>query len=891
MTIEHGPLRGRSAELGAVLEVLRAVQRGQSALIVLRGEPGIGKTALVRTIVEQARRLGFHTADAAAHEGDKLAPLASIGPALRFGTAPLIDSADFMDLAGLHEQPLWLAERIATLLERRAQDAPILLALDDAQWSDPLSAYTLRVLPKRLIAAPIAWLLATRDVPGGGPAEFVTDAARPDVPVTWLDLTALTDDAVLAVATDRLGARPEPAVLRRLAGARGNPFLTVQLLAGLFEPTAAGTSRAVPIGLLDGVRKRIAALSEKGRDLLRTAAVVGPEFQLTDVADLLGAPAAQLTEPLLAAINAGLVADEGHAIRFRHDLLRQAIYEDLPPSGRRALHRAIAEHLLTRGRGNALAAPHVLATAEFGDQAAADVLRKAAHEVLDTMSTTSVTFIKEAYRLTDPRDPVCGEIGVEVVTIMVADRQFAEAARFADLLLAGSLSAAQRACVQLLLLPRLWSTGQYAEILDRATDPGAPAELAARLAGYRALAGVGNVGPADADPIAAVLTTMAGAQAAHQDRDYARTHALFASARASAAGLTGYGVPDLGQLALRELLALARLDDIGGALAGVGDGTRVGSSWQAPQSALLRAQLSYGAGQVEDAAGAVASATALMAEVFDFAAEPQIQLLTALVAVLRGDNAQARDIDHPLAKAVVADAEGDQRGAAAIVAVLRADRDFPWPEELLVGAACAAHHRGEADTVRAAADLLTELADRNPGVASVTGARLLVDGLSTEDFTLALPVLQASPRMLLLARADEEHGRSVVDTDDRKVGLDALDAAHDRYIELGAVAAARRVQRVLQAAGARRRRWAPVPQRPEHGWDALTEMERRVALLIADGHTNRSAAEELVLSPSTISTHLRAVFSKLDVHSRVQLANLARANDPSAQKGTDGSLS
>ncbi|HEY4457539.1 MAG TPA: BREX system ATP-binding domain-containing protein [Pseudonocardiaceae bacterium] len=881
MTIEHGPLRGRSAELGAVLEVLRAVQRGQSALIVLRGEPGIGKTALVRTILEQARRLGFHTADAAAHEDDKLAPLASIGPALRFGTAPLIDSADFMDLAGLHEQPLWLAERIATLLERRAQDAPILLALDDAQWSDPLTAYTLRVLPKRLIAAPIAWLLATRDVPGGGPAEFVTDAARPDVPVTWLDLAALTDDAVLAVATDRLGARPEPSVLRRLAGARGNPFLTVQLLAGLFEPTASGASTAVPVGLLDGVRKRIAALSEKGRDLLRTAAVFGHEFQLGDVADLLATPAAQLTEPLLAAINAGLIADEGNAIRFRHDLLRQAIYEDLPPSGRRALHRAIADHLLARGRGNALAAPHVLATAEFGDPAAADVLRKAAHEVLDTMSTTSVTFIKEAYRLTDPRDPMCGEIGVEVVAILVADRQFAEASRFADLLLAGTLTAAQRAGVQLLLLPRLWSTDQYAEILDRATVPGAPAQLAARLAGYRALAGAELVEPTDPDPIAAVLTTMARAQTAHQNQDYARTHALFASARSDAAGLTGFGVPDLGQLALRELLALARLDDIDGALSGIGD--RPGSSWQAPQLALLRGQLACGAGRVEVAASAVADATALMAEVFDFTAEPRIQLLTALVAVLRGDNAQARDVDHPLARAVVADAEGDQRGAAAIVAVLREDRDFPWPEELLVGAACSAHHRGEADTVHAARELLTELADRNPDVASVTGAKLLVDALSTGDFSPALSALQASPRMLLCARADEEHGRSVVDTEDRKIGLDALDAAHDRYIELGAIAAARRVQRILQAAGARRRRWAPVRQRPDHGWNALTEMERRVALLIADGHTNRSAAEDLVLSPSTISTHLRAVFSKLDVHSRVQLANLVRANDPSAQ--------
>ncbi|HEY4022576.1 MAG TPA: LuxR C-terminal-related transcriptional regulator, partial [Pseudonocardiaceae bacterium] len=153
---------------------------------------------------------------------------------------------------------------------------------------------------------------------------------------------------------------------------------------------------------------------------------------------------------------------------------------------------------------------------------------------------------------------------------------------------------------------------------------------------------------------------------------------------------------------------------------------------------------------------------------------------------------------------------------------------------------------------------------------------------STGDFEPALTRLRHSPRRQLLVRAQEEHGRSLVDTEDRKAGLDALDAAHDRYSALGATAAATRVQRLLQTAGARRRRWAPIPQRPEHGWDALTEMERRVALLIAEGHTNRTAAAELVLSPSTISTHLRAVFSKLDVHSRVQLANLVRDNNPPA---------
>ncbi len=859
--------------MGAALTALRAVRRGQPALVVLRGEPGIGKTALVRAIAEQAGRLGFHTAYCAAHEDDRVAPLASIGPALRFGVTPLIESADFMNLASVHDQPLWLAERLATLLERRAEDAPILLALDDAQWCDPLSVFILRVLPKRLIAAPIAWLLAGREVPGG-PTELIVDAARPEVPVTSLDLAPLAEDAVLAVATDRLGAPPDPAVSRRLSDAHGNPFLTVQLLEGLFDPAMSDQAEAaVPIGLLDGVRRRVARTSDRCRELLRTAAVLGPEFQLDDVAALLGLPAAQLTEPLVEAINAGLLVDEGHAVRFRHDLLRKAVYEDLPPSGRRVLHRAIADHLLSCGRGYAAAAPHVLATAGPGDAAAADVLRKAAHEVLDTMSTTSVTFIRQAFELTDANDPRCGEIGVEAVAILVAARQFAEAIRFADSLLAGKLAAELHARVQLLLLPTLWSTGRQAELLARTTDPGAPPDLAARLSAYHALATAEPIEQGD-DPIAAVVATLASAEAARREHDLRRTHALLAEARLAAQGLTGYGAPEVDQVALRELLALARLDDIDGALAGLDDVTRF-DSWQAPRLALLRAQLAFGAGRIDDAADAAATANALMAELCDFAFEPRLRELEALLALARGDSAAARDAASPLAAALATGAD--------IVALLRVDHDFPWPEELLVGAAAAAHRRGDANTVRAVADLLAERADRNPDVPSVTGARLLVDALSTGDFEPALARLRDCPRLLLKARADEEYGRSIVDTAGRGAGLDALDAAHDRYAELGANASATRVQRLLQSAGARRRRWAPIPQRPTTGWDALTEMERRVALLIADGHTNRSAAEELVLSPSTISTHLRAVFSKLDVHSRVQLANLVpRRDDPPA---------
>src|SRR5207302_6949162 len=124
------------------------------------------------------------------------------------------------------------------------------------------------------------------------------------------------------------------------------------------------------------------------------------------------------------------------------------------------------------------------------------------------------------------------------------------------------------------------------------------------------------------------------------------------------------------------------------------------------QLALLRAQLVYGAGQVEAAAEATATAASLMAEMGDYTFEPQIRLMEALLALLRGDNAPARTANLPLTSALLADVEDDPRGAAELVAVLRADHRFPWPEGLLEGAAGSAHHRREADPVRVAAETL-----------------------------------------------------------------------------------------------------------------------------------------------------------------------------------------
>ena len=143
--------------------------------------------------------------------------------------------------------------------------------------------------------------------------------------------------------------------------------------------------------------------------------------------------------------------------------------------------------------------------------------------------------------------------------------------------------------------------------------------------------------------------------------------------------------------------------------------------------------------------------------------------------------------------------------------------------------------------------------------------------------TEAAEVLARSPRPVLRAFGADCLGRALLADGDRAAALTQLDRAWDDYHRMDARVYRAGVQRVMREAGARRAKWSSAVTRPETGVGSLTEAERRVALLIADGHTNRSAAGELGVSVNTIGTHLRTAFSKLGVQSRVQLANALRS--------------
>ena len=140
----------------------------------------------------------------------------------------------------------------------------------------------------------------------------------------------------------------------------------------------------------------------------------------------------------------------------------------------------------------------------------------------------------------------------------------------------------------------------------------------------------------------------------------------------------------------------------------------------------------------------------------------------------------------------------------------------------------------------------------------------------------SVELLDACPRPLVRAAASADLGRALLAAGRKQQAVAALTNARDTFAESGAHAAAARAQQALREAGAAGRRAAAV-QRPVQGWEALTVSEKKIARLIAQGHTNRSAADLLVVSPHTVNTHLTSAFRKLSVNSRVQLANLVMA--------------
>jgi AAA ATPase domain len=141
----------------------RSARAGQSWIVAITGDAGIGKTAVVRTVVEQAARMGFAVGYGKAEEVDQIAPGAPLLVALRSGANPLLDADAFASLAPLYGQTLWFVDQLAAVIEKLAHQTPVLIAVDDMQWADRLSRFAVRLLPARSAGSPVVWVLVSRE--------------------------------------------------------------------------------------------------------------------------------------------------------------------------------------------------------------------------------------------------------------------------------------------------------------------------------------------------------------------------------------------------------------------------------------------------------------------------------------------------------------------------------------------------------------------------------------------------------------------------------------------------------------------------------------------------------------------------------------------------------
>jgi DNA-binding CsgD family transcriptional regulator len=338
-------LVGRDPELRAVSAALTG-RRAPLALL-LEGEAGIGKTSLWRAGIEAAEGAGQRVVTARpaeaetglSHAGlsDLLTPLVADGAGAGL-PAPQLEALDVALLRSPPKDvpldPRAVAAATLGVLRAATDERPLVVAIDDVQWLDPASATALRFALRRLDAEPLRLLATERLVPGAGRAEL---GMQPDR-VERLAVEALEARALHAVVQREIGSSVSLPLLVRIAEvSAGNPYYALELARAAVRAGGKGAAGelVLPGGISAVLHDRLAALPGPARDAVGAVAAMGtPTLALASAAFDAGA-----LDPAFAA---GVLHEEGDAIRFDHPLLAEAAYRGLPPSRRRAVHELLA---------------------------------------------------------------------------------------------------------------------------------------------------------------------------------------------------------------------------------------------------------------------------------------------------------------------------------------------------------------------------------------------------------------------------------------------------------------------------------------------------------------------------------------------------------------------
>ena len=909
-------LLGRRSECETLDRLLRSVRSGQSRVLVLRGEAGVGKTALLGYVVEQAwgwrilRAAGvkfeLELAFAGLHQlcGSMLAGLGGLpGP-----QRDALREAFGLEDGGAPDRFL-VALAVLSLLAETAEARPLVCVIDDVQWLDRASRQALAFVARRLLAEPIAMVFAVRE-----PGDANELAGLPELFVDGLG----DRDARKVLASGISGPLDTRVRDRIVAETRGNPLALLELPRGLTPAELAGGFGLPDRGPLSGriersFLRRFESLPRDSRWLLVTAAAepIGDVTLLWRALDRIGiAP-----EAVGPAEATGLI-ELGARVRFRHPLVRSAIYRAAAAPARQQVHHALAEATDPEADPDRRAWHRAHATAGLDEEVARELELSADRAKGRGGVAAAAAFLERAAELSP--DPA--HRGARALAAAQAKLE-AGAPEAADALLSTAelapLDELQRARLQMLRAQIAFAVRHGSDapslLLDAARRLVSLDAALAREACLEALAAaIFADGLENTRDARAIARDAAPAARPPEPRDLLLDGLATRVAEGYAAAVTP----------LRKALeAFGRADD-----ADTADNRwlwlacRVASdlwdhtTWEALATRGLRLARESGALSILPMAGSYRAGVHVHAGQYRAAwtlleeasavthatgATPLVQA-KPILAAWQGHEEEALALIENSRRVAAATGQGmalsmiDNAHAVLMNGLGRYEEALAAAER-----ACAhgehslyAHVLVElievavrCDQPQSAAEGLARLADRTQASGSdwalgleARSRALVTPGPAAEPlYQEALQRLARAPVPPYLARAQLVYGEWLRRHNRRLDARRELRAAHDTLSRIGAGAFAERARRELTATGETVRRLTVETR------DALTPQEAQVARLAQKGHTNQQIGAELFISPRTVEYHLHKVFTKLGIGSRKELrAALADAQHAAA---------
>jgi DNA-binding CsgD family transcriptional regulator len=909
---------GRDDVVTSIASAARRALDGRRSVVWIEAEAGMGKTFLLGQLQPTFERMGFEVMNVS---HDRLAmsrPLAGFSPHMPADLLEDSTSLSSSPFAFVNRSKYDVVQRFGELLEQKLSLRPLAIVVDDLQFADLATVQMVAALIRHLDGLPVLFVVATRTALRPEVVDDLVLSLPADATVRHR-LRALTEEAIVELATDSWGRSPTNDELAQLERSGGSP-LFVQALLDRRRVPGEESLDSMNLEFREFVLHQMEPFDAETRRILEIASLTEAGFTLSELSSLTGSNPVALWGQLRVVLECGLLIETDRGFDFRHDLVKFAIYDALPEADVERLHRHAAETLIDQSGDVVRIANHLMKSGSVAGVEAVSWLRMAARKLAGYDSS-------EALRVIETAAEIC-PLDHPDRALLEAERVFALcwADRFAD-----AVESAQRS-------------------LELATTPTGRRSL--RLSMARALVGGGN-GPAAADVLVLCLeenpdrgeeqliTALRGlvmfmsgdhrtAEAIlawlMQSSDVAPLPAAIANLVQSQAHSTRLEVREARAVLNRSIACAERdetgeisgymvnafrfyvehnVDDLDGMTNAVLSGRAIaeqkGLSWSLPLFHGCDALRFRELGLLDNALADAETGLRIAEETNSAIGAALCVAIVTWVHQRRGDFELARqtfdDGARWRAKVVAAVGidelllvESNFALEAGDTEKARSSIEFMWDyiaagnleifaRGMLMPYLRLVVQQGDTDRVAQALRLVEAWQLRSCSTVPTYEALWLqaraVGRGSVDDMMASLALWRSSWRRIRFADALVDGVTVATSAGAKNLSKAWLTEARSIYESAGAYGSLARLDRVSGTLGVGERTVQKLV-RPMSGWESLSPAEAEVAKLVAAGATNRTVAEHLVVSPRTVETHLSRVFVKLQLTSRRELAGHVR---------------